>query len=368
MCERARRRTVAGIAVALAFLPAPIRAQETEAELVRHLHDVAPLAAEADRDAQEARAARERASRPGRVTAVDTLAVGPLRILAPTDERRAAEGFFREVWEGYAPFVASSPSTGRTTYVFQWSNEPAEISVEGTVRRVELGAWRPASAVRSGVENVIATTLGIDLPPPVARWAGSSVRAPGADAARAAFFELATTPSKATHACLEADAVACWVAMGLDLDDRPLDDWYTPEERRALVSAWAPGSREGQPLWISCVESGSIPDCDEYLSRFRLYGPMQDRNARSALLWLALRAGGAGAWDRLRADPEANPGDALRRASGLGTEELASMWRTWVLQGAPRTRAALDPHLLFSLMWIAVLAALAMRSTRWRLR
>jgi hypothetical protein len=361
---------MAGMAAALVLLPLPVGAQEqeTEAELVRHLHEIAPLAADADRAAREARAARERASRPRRVVPVDTLAVGPLRILAPADERRAAEGFFRQVWEGYAPFVASSPSTGRTTYVFQWSNEPAEVSAEGTVRRVELGAWRPASAVRSGVENVIATTLGVDLPPLVARWAGSSVRAPDAEVARTAFLELATTPSKATHDCLDSDPVACWMALGLDLDDTPLDDWYTPEERRALVSAWSPGSREDQPLWTSCVESGSIPDCDQYLSRFRLYGPIQNRNARGALLWLALRAGGAGAWERLRADPGASPGDALRSASGLGTEELASRWRTWVLQGAPRTRAALDPHLLFSLMWIAALAALAMRSTRWRLR
>jgi len=357
-----------GVAAALALLPLPVRAQETEAELVRHLHEIAPLAADAEQAAQEARAARERASRPRLVTAIDTVAVGPLRILTPPDQHRAAEGFFRDVWEGYAPFVASSPSILRTTYVFQWSNQLAEIPVNGTVGRVELGALRPASAVRFGVENVIATTLGTDLPPFVARWAGSSVRAPTDEAARRAFLELATTASKATHDCLEASAVACWMALGLDLDDTPLDDWYTPEERRALVAAWLPGSRERQPLWTSCVESGSIPDCDEYLSRFRLYGPIQDRNARSALLWLALRAGGAGAWERLRADPGADPGDALRRASGLGTEELASTWRAWVLQGAPRTRAALDPHLLFSLMWIAALAALAMRSTRWRLR
>ncbi len=357
-----------GIALALAVLPAPVRGQQTEEELVRHLHEIAPLAAEAARAARAARAAWYRASEPGRLTAVDTFAVGPLRILAPTDQQRAAQGFFSDVWKEYARFVASSPAITGTTYVFQWSAEPAEIDAQGTVRRVELAAWRPASAVRSGVENVIATTLGIDLPPSLAQWAGSSVRPPDEEARRAAYLDLAMTASKANRDCLEADPVACWTALGLDLDEAPLDDWYTPEQRRALVSSWAPGSRQGQVLWTSCVESGSVADCDEYLSRYRLYGPIRDRNSRSAMVWLALRAGGAGAWDRLREDPGATPGDALRRASGLGTEELAAAWRTWVLQGAPRTRAALDPHLLFSLMWIAALAALAMRSTRWRVR
>lgn len=366
MSERTGRLTTAALAAALILAPASARAQATEADLVRHLREIAPMAADADRAAREARAAREMASRGGRVTSVDTFLVGPLQVLAPSAERRAAEGFFSDVWRGYASCVASSPTAARTTFVFHWSSGPGTVFVDGEARRVEVAAWRPASAVRTGVEDVIATTLGIDLPPPVARWAGSSVRAPGTDVARAAYFELATTPSKATHACLEADPIACWTALGLDLDASPLDDWYTPAERRALVSDWAPGSREGQVLWTSCVESGSIPDCDAYLSRYRLYGPIRDRHARSAMLWLALRAGGPGAWDRLRAVPDASPGEALRAASGLGTEELASMWRSWLLQGAPRTRAALDPHLLFSVMWIAALAALAMRSTRWR--
>ena len=87
----------------------------------------------------------------------------------------------------------------------------------------------------------------------------------------------------------------------------------------------------------------------------------------AALLMLALQAGGDGAWSRLTEDLEREPGEALLHASGLTPEELGDRWHAWVLSDPPETYAGFGTRALITLLWILGFAALAMRSTRWRL-
>ena len=378
MCDEASRRAphvrcsaalvTLLLAGALAAPGGPLGAQQTEEDLVRHLHDLLPRLDSARAVANAARAAvNARDARP-LVGSIDTFVVGPLRILTPSGQRRVAESFFRDVWENeYAPFVRSSPDLARTRFTFQWAPELGRIAVDGPVRRVESLTWRPAPVLRVGVVAAIAGSLGADLPDSLAHWAGSDVR-DRSDAAPEVFREVTVTASASNRACLDGDARACWTSLGLDLDGAPIDDWYTPEERRARVAAFGSFARDRMSLRNACVEERSTDACDVFLERWYRVPPIQDSKARSAMVWIALRAGGSGAWDRLRADPGATPADALRFASGLTTEELGARWRAWVLQGAPPERALLDPHLLTSIMWIVAFAALATRSTRWRLR
>jgi hypothetical protein len=365
---------IRGTLLMLAVLPlagltvrTPAGAQQTEEELVRHLRELMPRLDSARAEANTARAeANARNARP-HVRSVDTLTVGPLRILTPSDERRVAESFFRDVWESeYAPFVDTSPNLERTTFTFQWAADPGTIPVDGPVRRVELLAWRRATSVRTTVVGAIDMALGDDLPDPIREWAGTTVR-DRPEAAADVFREMTVAPSRSNRACLAGRAEACWTSLGLDLDATPFDDWYDPEERRAFVAAFGPRRREAS-TWEACVQARSTAACDLYLMQgFRL-PPISNRAARVAALRLALRGGGEGAWDRLRADTSATPADMLRHASGLTSQELATRWRTWMMEGAPRTRAVLDPHLLAYLIWIVAFAALATRSTRWRLR
>lgn len=374
MCER-RRSHAGGTLVALAACllaanagtAAPVAAQQpTEEELVRRLHELMPRLDSARAVAFEARAREERAAaRP--VASVDSFRVGPLRVLTPSDQRRVAEGFFRDVWEsGYASFIDASPALTRTTFAFQWSKEPGRIPVEGTVRRMAMPAWRPASVVRTTVVATLSSVLAQDLPDSVAHWAGREVR-DHREAAADVYRLMVERPSVANRRCIEGDVEACWTALALDIDDTPLDEWYLPEERRAMVAAWR------RPLrmvteWHACVDEGNTAACDLFLSRVFSRPPINVEAATRAMLWIALTAGGQGAWDRLRADPTASPAEALRAASGLDAHELATRWRAWLLAGAPPARARLDPHLLIDLMWIAAFAAFAARSTRWRLR
>jgi hypothetical protein len=85
------------------------------------------------------------------------------------------------------------------------------------------------------------------------------------------------------------------------------------------------------------------------------------------MLWIAVRMGGEGAWDRLRADPDASAAEALLAASGASRDELAGAWLDYVLENKPATRAGAGTSTLLALFWIAAFGALAMRSTRWRL-
>jgi len=357
-----------GVALLATGAPIPVRAQQTEAELVRRIHELVPRLDSARASADAARRVEDARRTAAAITSIDTFRVGPLRILAPSDQRQVAERFYLDVWESeFAPFVASSPALARTTFTFQWSPELGRIPVGSDVRRVEIQAWRPASAVRSGVVNAIQTTLAGDLPAAVTRWSGSGLRVIP-DVAGAVFRELTVSPARSNRACLGGEAEACWTSLALDLDDTPLDDWYTPDERRLRVAALPAPSRLRSSTWNACVKAGSARACNLYLTQWYPYPPITNDAARRAMLWLALRTGGSGAWDRVRANPDATPSEALRAASGLSSEELAARWRSWVLEGAPPTRALFDSRLLMQLLWIVAFAALATRSTRWRLR
>jgi hypothetical protein len=374
MCRRATFHPtgtaglLAGLLLAaVAGSAAPLAAQQTEEELLRHLQELQPRldSAHAAADAARARAkAREQARR---VASIDTLRIGPLHVLAPSDQHDAAEAFYRDVWEKeYAPFVDASPVLDSTTFTFQWAPVLGLIPVDGPARRVERLAWRPASSVRDGVATAIGMALGSEMPDSLRAWAGREVRDLD-ELADVVFREVTSIPSLSNRRCIQGDADACWASLGLDLDDTPLDEWYTPEERRAHVAAFG-SMRRAEPLRKTCVEEGSVAACDLYLSQWFLPPPLPDQAPRRALVWLALREGGAGAWSRLRADPSATPSEALSAASGLSAHELAARWRDWMMSGAPETRAMLDPHLLIDRLWIVAFAAFAMRSTRWRLR
>lgn len=346
---------------------APAAAQQSEEELVRHLHDLLPRLDSARRAANAARAAAQVRDVRRRVPSVDTFTVGPLRVLAPSDERPVAESFYRDVWEReYASFVDTSPNLERTVFTFQWAADPGLIPVDGPVRRVEMLQWRPASSVRHGVVMAIAMALGDDLPPSIRRWAATEMR-DRPEAALTTFRQMTLTPSRANRQCLAGKVESCWTSLGLDLDATPLDEWYDPGERRALVARFGPRRRE-TATWRACVEDRSTEACDLYLTQRFMPVPISSPAARATVVWIALHAGGEGAWDRLRADPSAAPADLLRQASGLSSRELAMRWRAWMMDAAPRTRAVLDPSLLITFLWIVAFAALATRSTRWRLR
>jgi hypothetical protein len=359
-------------AILLLCVEAP--AQQTEDELVRHIDSLLPLLEQAELNAVEARARREAAERLAAAPSTDTFTVGPLRIVTVPEQRSLGEEIYRAVWDReYAPFVDRSPSMESQFFTFMWYRDLQSIYIDGPVRRVEMPVWRSRSAVEEAARQGVSAVLAQDLrDTPLATWNSSSVRVPPKPVEL--YRELALSASVVSRACIEGDPSSCWAALGLDdgVDDYPLDEWYSPEERRALAGRnWA--SRQQMRVWEACVHNGQTSSCDVFLSEVleRQGTPANlaplGAPPRSAMLWIAVRMGGDGAWDRLRADPDATPAQALLHASGASRDELAEAWLDYVLENKPTTRAGAGTSTLFALFWIAAFGALAMRSTRWRL-
>jgi hypothetical protein len=372
MSRRDVRRVLWTASLGLLLLPPTARAQQTEDALLRRIDSLRPLLEFAEAEADLVRERREVAERLANTTVTDTFTVGLLTIVSVPGNRVMAEELFRNVWESeFAPFVSASPSLEDHWFTFQWARELRPILVEGrAVQRVELARWRPAprtELIRQSISNALVGDLAGTR---VRGWA-SAVRLP--DRPQEIYRSLALSPSRASRACLDGDALSCWTAMGLapEGDSYPLDDWYAPEERRALVGQWL-WRRQLWSLRDACVEDGDISSCDVLLAdRLGALGvpgelaPLKGA-AREALLWIALQRGGAGAWDRLRADPEASPAQALLGASRLTAEELSTAWLQYVQANRPASRANPGYGLVLALIWFTAFGTLASRSTRWR--
>lgn len=85
----------------------------------------------------------------------------------------------------------------------------------------------------------------------------------------------------------------------------PVREWYTPEERQALVTRaehWV--ERAAEDLFVRCTDQGSTGACDElidFVPRFS-WEPSSAR-ARTVMVSLALEAGGVGAMDAASRGP-----------------------------------------------------------------
>jgi hypothetical protein len=376
-----RLRVGAGLlitAAALVVSPTATAAQQASRDLgqalERHLDSLRPLLARAESAADAAKARQAEEARRQSAPVTDTFDVGPLRVVTLPSERALGDSLYREVWEhDYAPFVSWSPALAAKTFTFEWATPLQPIYIQGDARRVQFQRWRLRSTLVHNIRQTVAGAIVGDLAGTrVGQWAEWPV-APASDGAWL-YRMMVAMPAKVDDECLRGDAHACWTALGLGLDAYPMDDWYSPEQRRAIVSRLFGYARERKtdPLWRSCVDDDDIASCDALL-RGPKFGrgfwiePLPTRAARAEMVWLALEAGGDGAWDRLRERPEMSPGEALAYASGLTRDQLASRWQAWLMAQRPPARATLDPSLLFTLLWMAVCAALAMRSTRWRL-
>ncbi len=385
MSERILRAIAALIVACLALAPvAPLCAQSQgpshageEAALLRHLDTILPAFKEALRE-QRAVQARQDAAALARAAArvrglLDTISVGPLRIVTPRGQERAARELFADAWGGYEPQVHDSPALAHTLFTFQWALKSETIPARGDVERVRMPLWETRGSVEDAIGQAVGTALAADLSTTRTgrTWLNVPVR-PVADPADV-YRALAATPAKVNRSCLEGDADACAQALGLEVKPGSWRSWFTPQERRDQVRAeFSPFAGPYHALRTACVD-GSDGACDELLGvaysrswRTQTPGTLPDYG-RQSLLWFALQRGGAGAWARLLKDPEAPPEQALAAASGLGVNQLVAAWRGWVLEQRPDVAAGLSGGMLATGLWILLFAALGMRSTRWRL-
>lgn len=351
----------------------------TTAELQARLDSLRPLVARAKseleaRETRDERAAHEAAAA---VARVDTLRVGLVTVVTPVEQADVARELFTDVWEASYSLVRRSPTLERSTFAFQWSDDLVPIHLgppdaQGRQHRIEPATWTRRARVEDEIREAIGVTLAVDLgagATAVGRWAGANPWR--ARAMEEVYRRVATTQSRVTRSCLEGDTEACGSAMGLGPrpTPAPLEEWYTAEERRLLVTGlWRLATRRLEPSgWSACVGAADTAACDRLLVLEGSDWTPLDGTVRATLLAYALERGGEGAWERLLADPGMTPIDALEHASGVPISELLSGWRARLVANRPDTYEGLAQRSGTTLVWTLFFAALALRSTRWRL-
>lgn len=377
MSRRAPRSLLFGLMVVLAA-PLPVRGQQhTEQELLQTLDSLVPLLKDAREDARKAR--EEYRKQMDNKLPTHEIQVGLLRLLVLPGEEETARDVVGRVWrQDYASWLDRSPSLGRGRVFFQWSVELAKPEFRSfDVRAVQGERWRSRGYMEAGIREVISQALQGDLvnTPLASTWALPDMRPPQEPANLTR--QMMVTPSVAVRNCLGGDDQACLRALALRVDDTPLDEWYTPAERRLLVirhrARYAAG---GNPALYACEREASLEWCDgllehdiavargpqSYLWMAPLSGPV-----RSSLVWYAVSRGGKGAWDRFVEHTDEGALQALEAASGSSGEELVAEWRAWLLDQSPVTQAGVGATAAKALVWILLLFAFATRSTRWRL-
>ena len=197
------------------------------------------------------------------------------------------------------------------------------------------------------------------------------------------YRELASTPALAARECYEGDLRWCWEAMGLSETDEIGRDWYSPAERRSQVEStygtWdlidSPRPSVRELLVRGCVLLRIDRACQLVFEGH----PHMDRHvagdyripfsgaARGSLAAEALRLGGEGSFSRLIANPEEPLKNRILAAAGVPPDTLMAQWRARTLEARPNLHAGLLLSPLSLLLWILLIAALATRSTRWRL-
>ena len=371
-----RRSLRWAVALGIWTLPHGLGAQQTEADLLRHLNSIRPLAEAAREEARAVYAAREEEERRRAAkVSLDTFSVGPLRIISPVDQRPLAEEMYTAAWADFDPFINDLPVAGRYYLTFAWPLAEGPIVVDGDIIRMEAPWWRNRSVVERRTRQAIGALLHQDIGDTrLGEWLTGEIHAP-TDPGEA-YRRLALRQAESIRACLAGNATSCWAAMGADLDqaEYPLALWYSPEERQAQVRPRAYLRREPgtlASLYDGCM-ANDFDSCDAILqqTRYRNWNgssPTYNGGSRGTLTWVALHAGGAGAWDRLRASRDDAPGAALRAASGLDSGALAERWLEWIQASRPEPRETFDPNFPFALAWTVLFGALAMRSKRCRL-
>ena len=186
------------------------------------------------------------------------------------------------------------------------------------------------------------------------------------------YVDLVTSRASIGRRCFAGDIAACRMALGLSPTDRPVRDWWTAADRRALVpdllgdyylveatrrSAAAACVRDG-------VDSACIPIL-ESIPRAALPRPVGPQ-ARITLAQLALQRGGRESYARLLGDSLAGFADRLAAASGMTPDALITAWHGAIIASRP-TRVTL-PWLtaVVVLGWVGVFVTCALSSSRWR--
>lgn len=353
------------LAVLLAMLAQAPSGEVAQDTLVARVERLLPQWRQAVEVAARADALREQSREVAALANVDTVRVGPLRVLASPEDTASARSLFEATWKEFAPLVGDSiRGLAAAIFVFHGSPGAAEIYVrQDRVYRLTPPPWGAGRRISEHVRAAIGQALADALPDDVRQWIGGSpliqLRGPAA-----VYRELATAPSRAARSCFVGVGGWCWEALGISQAGDPWRTWYTAPERR-LVATRLPSF--GSPRTAQALQcfAGSLQACDALL--FERAPPIPlSATARTSLVVYALQAGGEGSYARLLATASPSLPERLALAAGRDRDALVAAWRADVLSRRPDAAADLARLPWSVLFWMLVLGGLAVRGSRWR--
>ena len=355
---------IAGVAL---MMPSATRAQKAEYEhrldsLVRVLQALSTDSVKATR----------------RATDSVTIRLGPLAIVADRSDRALVESAVQRVdtlfgrmlgstppsFEGWTLRLRADAASGRIVHMLSLrDNNRIDRAITETVPTA--AAVGDAIISRTGMivarltDSTFRGWLGNDL----------SIDLHGASKAEwtGAWLNAAGTGNQLVSACMKGDTRSCVNGLDLLSAPAPLHGWYTPEERSALVIVWSHDYGHIPLVGTSSCAMGSMAACDSVFlnpSGPHIESPLAG-SSRRTLTELALSVGPPGAASRLM-QTVGTPQQRLATVAGIPIDSLVALWRANVVANHSAADITSVSALVAALLWSTLIAAMALRSSRWR--
>jgi hypothetical protein len=335
------------LALGAALLAAgPAAAQDSAATLLRmtvRLDSLRGLVAQAE-------------SAQWRFSHSDTVSKGALRVITSADLRAVTEVAIVETWDSllsrFGPAIADHDQMGLFSFGApavrgRAAPDPHRLA-RGWVRVFADQLWREQDA------TLVGWLHGSFPSGPLGELELANLSA-----------RMAIVPARPSPGCLAGDVSECATALGLALGPDTLSAWYDSTAWPGL--AWqseSPGPRAELTLRNLC-SVGNYAACRSVLPQGTIVAPV-GAPGRQLLVWLALQAGGPGAFQRLTTDPSAPLAHRLEAAAGVPLDALLVQWIDVVQAAMPSGQRPEGVEAVATLAWCAALLLLALRGPRWR--
>jgi hypothetical protein len=304
---------------------------------------------------------------------IDTVAAGPVLLLAPPEERGAVEAAARVVGERLPAALQADTALLRARAFFVFSDEWREPVPRFDRRRVNTVVFHHESDAADIARRIIEkleATAALEADEDTREWLGNRVplRPSRPQELTRVYVELATGASLAVRECYLGDLEGCADALVLTAPEDPVGEWYAPQGRRELVLRLWQRFRRTDPRRVQCVDAGVDGACAELLRSVQpeYLPPPLSREARRALTALALETGADGAYQRFLHAPTPDVDARLTNAAGVPRDSLLAGWRAAVLAARPEPTTITRSVGWTAFLWIVVFAVAAARSSRWR--
>lgn len=292
-----------------------------------------------------------------RTFATDTVRVGGLRIATSAGLRPFVEAAAAEAWDSLAARYGASITAVDSLPVMQFGGPEAVLPRTIDRRELARGLAGPLhQAIWRRQDSRLRTWLYGQFPTGIV----------SADNLITIGGELARIPARPNRACLEGEASACAISLGLRLGADTLAEWYSTDTWPGLAARmeW---QFSGRAAWLRdrCADARDLDACRTVLSPRSVLPPVGS-SGRQLLMTLALEAGGAGAFGRLTADSGATMEQRLAAAAGAPVDTLLSRWIRAVSAALPGSPAPRSAEVFLTLAWTTAVLMMAVRGSRWR--